>query len=126
MIDLKKYVLKHFTKIKVIRSAPGRIRLKLASSAKFPKQSSKYMHYLEEAITMLDGVDKVTFNNVIGTILIEYNINIVYEAKILKWMDTIIETGIDNFDLIKNYGAKNLSYVEKKLKRQLGEAVKYV
>lgn len=126
MFDLKKYIIKHFTKIKVVHSIPGRIRLKLSNMTKLPKECKFYDNYLKGAITMIEGIEEVNFNYIIGTIIIKYNINKVYEIKILKWLDKIVEIGIDNFEFIQTYGEKNLDYVIKTLEQDLKDAINII
>lgn len=60
---------------------PGRLRLKLANALNIPEEYSYYIKYLKDALCILPGIDKVKFNHVIGTILIEYNVDKVYEEK---------------------------------------------
>lgn len=123
MKNLKKYVFKHFTKVKIVHSMPGRIRLKLVNVSNIPEEYCYYTRYLEDAISMLPGIKKVDFNHFIGTIIIEYHVDKLYERKILKWIDVIIKVGMDNFELIKNYGKDNLEYVAAAVEQQLKDAV---
>lgn len=123
MFDLKKHIIKHFTKIKVVHSIPGRMRLKLSNMSRLPEECKVYDDYLKLAITMLEGIEEVNFNYIIGTILIKYDINKIYEAKIFRWLDKIMEIGINNIELIQNYGENNLDYVIKTLEQQLKDAI---
>lgn len=123
MENLKKHIFRHIARIKVVHSMPGRLRLKLANALNIPEEYSYYIKYLKDALCILPGIDKVKFNHVIGTILIEYNVDKVYEEKILKWIDTIIKVGSDNLQLIKEHGEDNLEYVVNTLEGQLKEAV---
>lgn len=123
MENLKKHIFKHFAKVKVVHSMPGRLRLKLVNTSNIPEEYSYYIKYLKDALCILPGIDKVKFNHVIGTILIEYNVDKVYEEKILRWIDTIIKVGADNFQLIKDYGENNLQYVVDTLEQQLKDVV---
>ncbi|SQB92788.1 Uncharacterised protein [Clostridium tetanomorphum] len=75
---------------------------------------------------MIEGIEEVNFNYIIGTIIIKYNINKVYEIKILKWLDKIVEIGIDNFEFIQTYGEKNLDYVIKTLEQDLKDAINII
>lgn len=123
MENLKKHIFKHFAKVKVVHSISGRLRLKLVNASNIPEEYSCYIKYLKDALCILPGINNAKFNHVIGTILIEYSVDKVYEEKILKWIDTIIKVGSDNFQLIKDYGEDNLEYVVDTLERQLKDVV---
>ncbi|APM38525.1 HMA2 domain-containing protein [Clostridium kluyveri] len=123
MENLKKHIFKYFAKVKLVHSMPGRLRLKLVNVSNIPEEYSYYIKYLKDALCILPGIDKVKFNHVIGTILIEYSVDKAHEEKILKWIDTIIKVGSDNFQLIKDYGENDLEYVVDTLEQQLKDVV---
>ena len=50
MIDIKTYIIKNFTKFKVVHSIPGRIRLKINNASKIPKEAAMYDKYVIEGI----------------------------------------------------------------------------
>ncbi|WP_415336288.1 HMA2 domain-containing protein, partial [Clostridium perfringens] len=85
-----------------------------------------YEKFLHQALQKLDGIEKLEVNNVTGSILVIYDINKVYEKKILKWVDKVKAIGIKNYDLIEKYGETNLDYVVKTIEQQLDEALKEI
>ncbi|WP_297639153.1 HMA2 domain-containing protein [uncultured Clostridium sp.] len=123
---LKKFIISQIAKIKVSHSIPGRIRFKVNSMKMIPDEYKEYQKFLFEALEKLDGVTNVEINLVTGSILVNYDINKLYEKKVLKWVDTIKSVGINNYDVIEKYGDTNLDFVIKTINQQLDEAVKNI
>lgn len=124
MLKITKEVLKKLVKFKVSRSIPGRVRLKSTAPQNMFNQAEEYGEYLERAIYLLDGIEEVELNYTIGTALIKYDSDKTYESKVLKWVHKIIEIGLDNVDIIKQYSESNMDYVESVVEQQLREEVK--
>lgn len=123
---LKKFIISQIAKIKVSHSIPGRIRFKVNSMKMIPDEYKEYQKFLFEALEKLDGITNVEINLVTGSILVNYDINKLYEKKVLKWIDTIKSVGINNYDVIEKYGDTNLDFVIKTINQQLDEAVKNI
>lgn len=123
---LKKFIISQIAKIKVSHSIPGRIRFKVNSMKMIPDEYKEYQKFLFEALEKLDGITNVEINLVTGSILVNYDINKLYEKKVLKWVDTIKAVGINNYDVIEKYGDTNLDFVIKTINQQLDEAVKNI
>src|SRR5699024_2872719 len=87
------------------------------------KQAEEYGDYLKRAICLLDGIEDVELNYIIGTVLIKYDTQKTYEDRVLKWIHKIIDIGLDNADIIKDYSKSNMSYVEDIVEQQLREEV---
>ena len=124
MLKITKQVLKKLVKFKVTRSIPGRIRLKASAPSAMYKEVELYNEYLERAIRLLPGIEEVEFNYTIGTALIIYDVEKTYEARVLKWVNKIIDIGLDNSDMITEYSDTNIEYVENVVEQQLREEVK--
>lgn len=122
----KKFIISQLAKIKVSHSIPGRIRFKVNSLKMIPEEYVVYEKFLHQALKKLDGIETIEVNTVTGSILVTYDINKVYEKRILKWVDKIKEIGIKNYDLIEKYGESNLDYVVKTIEQQLDEAIKEI
>ena len=115
-MNFKKFIIGQLMKIKVSHSLPGRLRLKVSSLKLIPKEYIVYEKFIDESLKKLDGVTSVEINNLTGSILVIYDVNITYEK--LK------EIGLNNFELIEKYGESNLDFVIKTINQQLNEAVK--
>ncbi len=123
MLAVTKMVLKKFLEFKVTRSIPGRMRLKSKAPEMVYKQVEEYEEYLKRAILLLDGIQEVEFNFHIGTALILYDTEKIYETKILKWINKIIAIGLENQENIMEYSDNNMKHLELILEQQLKEEV---
>lgn len=123
LLKITKKVLQKLMEFKIVRSIPGRMRLKSKSPSGIYKDAQEYDEYLRRAILLLPGIEKVEFNYNIGTALIEYKIEKTYEGKILNWINKIIEIGIENSEVIVEYWQRDIEYLEKILEQQLIEEV---
>lgn len=123
-MNFKKFIIGQLMKIKVSHSLPGRLRLKVSSLKLIPKEYIVYEKFIDESLKKLDGITSVEINNLTGSILVIYDVNITYEKKILRWIEKLKEIGLNNFELIEKYGESNLDFVIKTINQQLNEAVK--
>lgn len=123
-MNFKKFIIGQLMKIKVSHSLPGRLRLKVSSLKLIPKEYIVYEKFIDESLKKLDGVTSVEINNLTGSILVIYDVNITYEKKIIRWIEKLKEIGLNNFELIEKYGESNLDFVIKTINQQLNEAVK--
>ena len=123
-MNFKKFIIGQLMKIKVSHSLPGRLRLKVSSLKLIPKEYIVYEKFIDESLKKLDGLTSVEINNLTGSILVIYDVNITYEKKILRWIEKLKEIGLNNFELIEKYGESNLDFVIKTINQQLNEAVK--
>ena len=124
MLKITKQVLKKLVKFKVTRSMPGRIRLKATGPSNMYNEVELYNDYIKRAIMLLPGIEEVEFNYTIGTALIIYDVEKTYESRIIKWVNKIIDIGLDNSDMITEYSDTNIGYVENVVEQQLREEVK--
>lgn len=123
MFDVKNYIIKHFAKVKVVHSIPGRLRLKVPKTINVPEEFRHYDKLVVDGIKILKGIEEIKFNYVLGTILLTYDTNKLYEEKVLKWINVSIEVVIKNLKLIEKYGETNLDYVINTINQQLKEKV---
>ena len=121
MSIIPKIVLKKLLEFQVIESTPGRISLKSNAPEIIYNQLEPYDKYFKVAILLLDGIDKVEFNYNIGTLYILYDIKRIDEDKVLKWVNKIIEIGVENQETIEEYSNTDIEYLEILLEKQLKE-----
>ena len=124
MINFREMILKSLSKIDVIHSIPGRIRLKIPFLDKVPPKYRLYDNYILEALKILPGIESLSLNYVLGTAVITYDTDKLYEKKVLAWINEIINVCINNLHLFEKYGETNLKYVIGTLKHQLKDEVK--
>ena len=107
MFNIKTAMFNLFFKFDLVSDLPGRMRLKVAHYKKLPKETQQYQQYGIQVIKRLDGIDKVTFNFVTGTVLIEYDKYKLTSSEILAYLDLIKKLVNDNMGLIKNLDGKS-------------------
>ena len=125
-MNIKNHIIKHFIKFKVAHSIPGRLRLKVSNAYKIPAEARKYDKYVVQGLNMIDGIQDVEFNYVTGSVLIKYDTNKVYEEKIVKWINKVIEIVLENISFIEEYGNTDIDYVISTLEQKLQEEIKSI
>lgn len=123
MSIIPKIVLKKLLEFQVIESTSGRISLKSNAPEFIYNQLEPYDKYFKVAILLLDGIDEVEFNYNIGSFFILYDIKKMDENKVLKWVNKIIEIGVENQEVIEEYSNTDIEYLENLLEKQLKEEI---
>lgn len=95
MIDLQESLLRRCLKPKVECDLPGRLRLRFARHALLPEAAKPYLHYVEDVLKLLPGVQTVQLNPRIGTILVLYAPKAACARQILRWVDIVVDTGLE-------------------------------
>lgn len=95
MIDLRESLLRRCLRPKVECDIPGRLRLRFAHHAMLPEEAKPYLHYVEDVLKLLPGVHAVQLNPRIGTILVLYEPNRAASRQILRWVDIVVDTGLE-------------------------------
>ena len=78
--------LRHCLKPRVECDLPGRLRMRFRHSEQLPKEALPYLHY---------GVTDVTVNARIGTVLVLYDAQTTGSRQILRWVDIVVDTGLE-------------------------------
>ena len=87
--------LRHCLKPRVECDLPGRLRLRFRHSEQLPKEALPYLHYVQDVLKMLPGVTEVTVNARIGTVLVIYDAGTTNTRQILRWVDIVVDTGLE-------------------------------
>lgn len=87
--------LRHCLKPRVECDLPGRLRLRFRHSEQLPKEALPYLHYVQDVLKMLPGVTEVTVNARIGTVLVIYDAGATNTRQILRWVDIVVDTGLE-------------------------------
>lgn len=124
MFDFKTYILKHFSKVKVMHRIPGRLRLKVPAVVTVGEEFRDYDKLVINSVKILPGVNEISFNYVIGTVLLTYDTKKTYEEKVLAWINKVVEVVVASMDFIEKYAPTNLQYVIDTLEQKLKQEVK--
>ena len=80
---------------KVECDLPGRLRISFSKYHLLPKEALPYLHYVQDVLRMLPGVTDVTVNARIGTALVLYDAQTTSSRQILRWVDIVVDTGLE-------------------------------
>ena len=123
----KTVVVKKMLSYKVKSDLPGRLRIVFEHYEMLPQETAQYLHYINDAVKMLNGITKVELNILTGSILLvsDKSLN---NKKILNWIDTIINEGLAVYEELAKEKLSDRKVIEKKaeqyLKQRLAQAVK--
>ena len=94
MNKMQEHFLRTSLKPTVESDLPGRLRIGFRRYNLLPDEARPYLHYVREVLAMLPGVADVSVNARIGTILITYDATVTSTRQILRWVDIVVDTGI--------------------------------
>ncbi len=107
---LKRLIIKSYkllSKIKVLHSIPGRLRVSIPGMKKLNNSGyEKYEDIFLKILNDLPGIENISGNYVSGTLLIEYSTEIISDKVILEWMEVtrhkLIDYFVDNSSKVTN------------------------
>ena len=119
MTRLQEKVLRRNLKPRVESDLPGRLRVMFPRYALLPEGAKPYLHYVEEVLRLLPGAQAVRMNPRIGTVLVLYDREKCSGARILKWIDIVVDTGIEIAGELPPGEALNEAEIAEKVRRRL-------
>ncbi len=93
---LLKTAFVYFSKVKVVHSIPGRLRLQVPGLSNVPSEMKVYEHYVIDVIKLEDGIKEVNFSYITGKILVIYDPEKTNEKRIVSWLDLIWKKIVEN------------------------------
>ncbi|MFA8450633.1 MAG: HMA2 domain-containing protein [Bacteroidales bacterium] len=76
-------------KAKIVRSSPGRLRIKIPGLNKVSEKHKGYEKDLSEVINYLEGISKIEVNFISSNVLILYKTEKIHEKAISSWINHI-------------------------------------
>lgn len=119
MNSLEEAFLRRSLKPRVDCDIPGRLRLSFARHALLPEAAKPYLHYVEDVLKLLPGVREVQLNPRIGTILVLYTPGEAGPRQILRWVNIVVDTGIEIARELDGADAVEESVLAERVRRQL-------
>ena len=101
MLGIKKQLIKSMIKLEVVGNAPGELQIYVAQIKKVEDEYKHYQIYAEHAIELLKGVQDLDTDYQKGVVTIKYDSNEVNAQQIYKWLQIILDIGIDYYDDLK-------------------------
>ncbi len=119
MINIRESILKCSLKPRVESSLPGRLRMLFPRYALLPDSARPYLHYVEDVLKLLPGVRTVRINARIGTVLVTYDQMICTPRQILRWVDIVVDTGIEIAHEMEDEKTKDETEIASAVRRKL-------
>lgn len=107
MISIREGILRCNLKPRVESDLPGRLRMIFPRYALLPDSAMPYTHYVEDVLKLLPGVRTVRVNTRIGTVLVLYDQAVCTTRQILRWVDIVVDTGIEIAQELESAESKN-------------------
>ena len=119
MINIRESILKCNLKPRVESNLPGRLRLLFPRYTLLPDSTRPYLHYVEDVLKLLPGVRTVRINARIGTVLVIYDQTICTARQILRWVDIVVDTGIEIAHEMEDEKAKDEAEIASAVRQKL-------
>ncbi len=107
MLGIKKQFIKNMIKLEVVANTPGKLQLYIAQIKKADDEYKKYQAYVERGIKLMKGIEDVQVDYEKGLLTIYYNPEVVSVQKVYKWLQVLVDIGIDYYDSLKASWDKN-------------------
>lgn len=101
MLGIKKQFIKSMIKLEVVNSTPDKLQIYVAQIKKVEDEYKQYEYYAENALMLLKGVQSLDVDYQKGIATIKYDSQIVNAQKIYRWLQVMIDIGIDYYDDLK-------------------------
>lgn len=106
MLGIKKQLIKSMIKLEVVGNAPGRLQVYVAQIKKVEDEYKHYEVYAKNAILLLKGVQDLEVDYLKGVVTIKYDASLVNAQKIYKWLQIIVDIGVDYYEELKQIWEK--------------------
>ena len=107
MLGIKKQFIKSMIKLEVVGNAPGKLQIYVAQIKKIEDEYKQYEYYAQNAISLLNGVQDLDADYEKGIINIKYDTAKVNAQQIYKWLQVIVDIGVDYYDELKGIWEKD-------------------
>lgn len=101
MLGIKKQLIKSMIKLEVVKNIPGTLQIYVSQIKKADDEYKCYQIYAEKGIEMLNGITHLAVDYPKGIVTVNYDQNVVTAKKIYKWLNTIVDLGVDYYDDLK-------------------------
>ncbi len=101
MLGIKKQFIKSMIKLEIVSNTPGKLQVYVAQIKKVEYEYKQYDYYSENAMMLLKGVESLDVDYQKGIATIKYDPSVVDVQKIYRWLQMMIDIGIDYYDELK-------------------------
>lgn len=126
MLGIKKQFIKSMIKLEIVGNTPGKLQLYIAQIKKVEEAYKIYETYAEKALQLLKGVEHLQVDYEKGIATIKYNPEQVSVRKVYRWLQVMIDIGLDYYDGLKEIWEKQIDIEESIKVDQLWKKMKPV
>ena len=119
MNSLEEAFLRRSRRPRVDCDLPGRLRFSFPRYEALPEAARPYLHYVEDVLKLLPGVQEVRLNPRIGSILVLYAPGAAGARQILRWVGIVVDTGIETAKALEGTPVVDESALAERVRRQL-------
>lgn len=112
MLGIKKQFIKSMLRPEVVSNTPGKLQLYVAQIKKVEDEYKIYEIYAENALMLLKGVENLQVDYQKGIMTITYDTKQVSVQRLMKWIQLMIDVGVDYYDELKTYWEKQTEIEE--------------
>ena len=98
MNRLEEVLFRKAFKPSIATDVPGHLRLQFYLHKRLPEYVKAYLHYMDDAMQLLPGVQQAKYNPVTETLLIRYDTKQTGKRQILEWIRRLTDEGIRSAD----------------------------
>ncbi|MBE6023038.1 MAG: hypothetical protein E7231_07370 [Cellulosilyticum sp.] len=102
MLGIKKQLIKSMIKLEVVGNTPGKLQIYVAQLKKIDDEYKHYQAYAENAISLLKGINDFDVDYQKGIVTINYDTSVVNAQQIYRWLQVIVDIGIDYYEELKS------------------------
>ena len=113
MLGIKKQFIKSMIKLEIVSNTSGKLQVYVAQIKKVEDEYKQYEYYAENAMLLLKGVESLDVDYQKGVATIKYDVGVVDVQRIYKWLQMMIDIGIDYYDELKPMWEKEGDEVQK-------------
>lgn len=117
-MSLKKQLIKNYLKMQLLSSDPGVLKIRVNNLPKLNEDYLQFTPYVYEFLKLKVGVNDIQPDFISGVVTIYYDSSI-QPQEIIAWLNTVIDTAIDQMDYIAANWETNQAEVINTLKRIL-------
>jgi len=102
MLGIKKQLIKSMIKLEVVGNTPGKLQIYVAQLKKIDDEYKHYQAYAENAISLLKEINDIDVDYQKGIVTINYDTSVVNAQQIYRWLQVIVDIGIDYYEELKS------------------------